>query len=88
MNWVIQGGQSGKGAVPFEISWARQMLSDCHAAGVPYFLKQLGRAVLLSGQELKLKDPHGGDWSMWPEDIRIRQMPTVPVQIADQVADV
>jgi protein gp37 len=26
---------------------------------------------------LKLKDSHGGDWSEWPDDLRVRQMPEV-----------
>ena len=29
------------------------------------------------GWEMKLRDSHGGDWSEWPHDLRIREMPGV-----------
>lgn len=42
IDWVIIGGESGPGARPMEISWARQIIGDCRNAGVPLFVKQLG----------------------------------------------
>jgi protein gp37 len=74
---VIVGGESSQGAYlanPFDIEWARRIIADCREAGVPCFIKQLGSNVLgLRGQPL---DHHGGNWSEWPEDLRVRQMPT------------
>lgn len=29
-----------------------------------------------SAPEIRLRDRHGGDWSEWPADMRVRQMPT------------
>jgi hypothetical protein len=26
---------------------------------------------------MKLKDGHGGDWKEWPDDLNVRQMPTI-----------
>lgn len=42
LDWVIVGGESGPGARKFELRWARSILEQCKAAGVPCFMKQLG----------------------------------------------
>jgi len=42
VSWVIVGGESGPGARPFNLAWARSILRQCAAAGVPCFVKQLG----------------------------------------------
>lgn len=42
IGWVIIGGESGPGARPFNIQWARDVIAQCKAAGVPVFMKQLG----------------------------------------------
>jgi protein gp37 len=42
LDWVIVGGESGPGARPFDVSWARSIAAQCQAAGVPVFVKQLG----------------------------------------------
>lgn len=33
------------------------------------------RQMQLKCDELQLKDTHGGDWSEWPQDLRVREMP-------------
>lgn len=43
LDWVIVGGESGPGARPFDLAWARSTVGQCQAAGVPVFVKQLGR---------------------------------------------
>jgi protein gp37 len=42
LDWVIVGGESGPGARPFDIAWARSMVQQCQDAGVAVFVKQLG----------------------------------------------
>ncbi len=42
IDWLIVGGESGPGARPFDISWARNTVHQCAAAGVACFVKQLG----------------------------------------------
>jgi len=42
LGWVVQGGESGDGARPFDIDWAHSMRDECAESGIPYFLKQLG----------------------------------------------
>lgn len=42
IDWVIAGGESGRGARPMQPSWARDLRDQCVAAGVPFFFKQWG----------------------------------------------
>ncbi len=42
ISWVICGGESGPGARPFAVEWARGLMTQCEAAGVPFFMKQMG----------------------------------------------
>ena len=42
IGWVIAGGESGPGARGCEIDDLRSLRDQCKAAGVPFFLKQLG----------------------------------------------
>lgn len=45
-------------------------------AGVPVFVKQLGRnPVLSNGEPLTLADRKGGDPDEWPDPLRVRQFP-------------
>jgi protein gp37 len=81
LDWVIQGGESGPASRPFDITWVGDILGQCRAAGVPLFVKQLGSSVSSSGSERSFDDSHAGDWSEWPEEIRVRQMPRVPREV-------
>ena len=42
IDWVIAGGESGKGARPMQRDWARGLRDQCAAAGVPFMFKQWG----------------------------------------------
>lgn len=42
LHWIIVGGESGPGARPFDVAWARSTVEQCRAAGVACFVKQLG----------------------------------------------
>jgi protein gp37 len=42
LDWLVVGGESGPGARPFDLAWARSAIAQCRAAGVPVFVKQLG----------------------------------------------
>ena len=84
INWVIIGGESGAGARPMDLVWARDLVSQCQAAGVACFVKQLGRNPMLHGNEITppfvrgrhlLLDPKGADISEFPEDLRVRETP-------------
>lgn len=91
LDWIIVGGESGPGARPFDIEWARSVVRQCQAAGVACFVKQLGakpqvqesdRYYLNGWHEpgpriLRFHDRKGGDMSEWPEDLRMREFPEV-----------
>lgn len=47
VDWVIVGGESGHGARPFNIAWARSIVEQCKSAGVPCFVKQLGAVPII-----------------------------------------
>jgi protein gp37 len=42
IDWVIVGGESGRGARPMHPDWARSLRDQCAAAGTPFFFKQWG----------------------------------------------
>lgn len=64
INWVIVGGESGPGARPFNLDWARSLRDQCLAANVPFFLKQLGGVQNKKGGNEALLD--GQLWHQWP----------------------
>jgi protein gp37 len=85
IGWVICGGESGSHARPFDLAWARSLRDQCRAAGVPFFMKQLGARPVASVSEstrgmggvgLSLRDSHGGNPDEWPEDLRVREVPS------------
>lgn len=75
LDWVIQGGESGKSAKPFDVDWADDVMRQCRKYGIPYFLKQLGHNCVSSRVSVGLDDGHGGDWSKWPRRLRVREFP-------------
>lgn len=80
LQWIVVGGESGPGARPFDINWARKILEDCQVAQVPVFVKQLGRHVVSEdrpGWRAGLKDRKGGDITEWDEWLRVREFPEV-----------
>lgn len=85
IDWVIVGGESGPGARPFDLAWARSLVSQCRAAGVAAFVKQLGAKPYNGGDmfghqavtAIRLKSRKGGDMAEWPEDLRVREWPAL-----------
>jgi protein gp37 len=80
LEWVIVGGESGAGARPFDLAWARSIVQQCKAAGVACFVKQVGAKPLAEfaprcDSLITLKDRKGGDPLEWPEDLRVREFP-------------
>lgn len=49
IHWVITGGESGPGARPYAVEWARSIVAQCEAAGVAVHVKQLGAHVITTG---------------------------------------
>lgn len=45
LDWVIVGGESGKGARPMHPDWVKYLQEDCKEFEVPFFFKQWGEYV-------------------------------------------
>lgn len=81
LRWVVPGGESGAKARACDIAWVRDVLTQCSAAGVPAFCKQLGSNPVVTNDDgsttrYPTLDSKGEDWDAWPEDLKIRQYPT------------
>jgi protein gp37 len=80
ISWLIIGGESGPGARAMELSWVWSLIGQCEAARTAPFVKQLGsvwaRDTFVGGQAAARLDPKGGDWSFWPEHLRVREYPS------------
>jgi len=76
LQWVINGGESGAGAQPFHLEWARFLVAECLTAGTAIFVQKLGCQPFEAGRRLRLRDYAGGDWNEWPVDLRVRLFPT------------
>jgi len=66
IHWVICGGESGPGARPMDVEWARALRADVESGGAAFFMKQLGGVSKKRGEM--------GDF---PEDLRVREFPTL-----------
>lgn len=83
--WLICGGESGPGARPCDVEWIRSIVAQCRDAKVPCFVKQLGSRPILDRPQFELdsdtpdsfEHSKGGDPAEWPEDLRVREFPTL-----------
>lgn len=64
IDWTIVGGESGHGARPMELDWARAIRDQCQRAGVKFFMKQLGGFPGKRGGEKAILD--GRLWREMP----------------------
>lgn len=46
IDWIIVGGESGKNSRVNRVEWVRSVVSQCKAASVPCFVKQMGQNVI------------------------------------------
>lgn len=60
IDWLIIGGESGPGARPFDVEWARRAVKQCRSASVAAFVKQLGANI-------RERNDAGFDADMSPE---------------------
>jgi len=47
LDWVICGGESGPGARPMQLEWARDLRDQCKQSGVPFFMKQIDKKTAI-----------------------------------------
>lgn len=88
IDWIIVGGESGRGARPMAVEWATSLLNQSQAQGVRFFMKQLGRVAYMNNERLVVlnsegrPDGHAGDPEMWPrslDHLNVRQVPDLIV---------
>jgi hypothetical protein len=77
LDWVIVGGESGKGAHirTFELMHGHALLDQCQRAGVAVFFKQMGSKPTLAGKPFKLRHWKGENPAEWPPEFRVQQFP-------------
>jgi protein gp37 len=59
IHWAIIGGESGPGARPFHVTWARELLEQLRFAKVAAFVKQLGKVPLMDETEWRVGNERG-----------------------------
>jgi len=69
ISWVIIGGESGPHHRLMNIEWARNIISQAKQQGVAVWMKQLGGLR------------PGGELEDFPEDLRIREFPSVKMEV-------
>jgi protein gp37 len=55
LQWVIVGGESGAGARPFHLEWARSLIAECGASGTAIFVQKMGCKPFEHRRPLRLK---------------------------------
>jgi protein gp37 len=92
LDQIIIGGESGPGARPFDIAWARDVVRQCQTSRTSCFVKQMGSNAhdsarsIVGGWEpgdlepdtrVRFCDRKGGDMMEWPAELRVREFPQV-----------
>jgi protein gp37 len=80
IDWVIVGGESGPGARPMDLTWARQLVEQSQQSGTAVFVKQLGsvwaRDMAWGGKTVAGHgDTKGSTPDYWPAHLRVREYP-------------
>ncbi|AGZ61785.1 MAG: hypothetical protein AV945_gp40 [Phormidium phage MIS-PhV1B] len=76
LHFIIIGGESGSKARPCDVNWIRSIVQQCKPTNVAVFVKQLGSRSSLSSGLSGLKHHKGGDINEFPEELKIRQLPS------------
>lgn len=64
IDWVVAGGESGRGARPMELDWARELRDRSVSSEIAFFFKQIGGEFRKRGKEEALLD--GRRWTEYP----------------------
>ena len=75
IDWVIVGGESGKGFRPMDHSWARDIRDQCVEKGVAFFFKQSAAYRTETGTELQETDGTKTKWQQFPDTMTSEPKP-------------
>ncbi|SHL73422.1 DUF5131 family protein [Streptomyces yunnanensis] len=73
LNWVIVGGESGRGARPMSPQWATQIIEQCQSSDVAVFVKQLGSRWAKNHKDI----------DTFPAALQIREYPQAVAAMQD-----
>lgn len=84
LDWIIVGGESGRGARPLHPAWARSIRNQCAAANVAFFFKQWGEMRPYDDDRADCAwfDPNGSFYqgpTSWPLTLKERRVAMVRV---------
>jgi protein gp37 len=68
IDWMIVGGESGKGARDCKLEDIRSLVNQCKASNVACFVKQLGNKPVENGQHYATRNRKGGSPIDFPSD--------------------
>ena len=71
LDWLVIGGESGRGSRICNADWIRSLKTRAEDCGVSVFVKQLGSKSINAGPQ----QGKGNDMASWPEDLRVRDFP-------------
>lgn len=69
LSWLVIGGESGPGARPFNLEWAKAIIDHGKHYGIPVFCKQIG------SQNACQHSRKGEHMACWPKDLQVREYP-------------
>jgi protein gp37 len=69
IDWVIIGGESGPGARPFDLDWARSIRDVCKADKIACFVKQLGAVPTVGYYDDAAREWFDKGGFEWPDPI-------------------
>lgn len=83
LKWVIVGGESGNENGKYKYRecnqlWIENIVYQCKVANVPVFVKQVGTFL---SKQLGMTDRHGGNFDEFPDSIRFREFPKLPINL-------
>jgi protein gp37 len=61
VDWVICGAETGPGARPMDLDWARDIRDQCKAAGIPFWFKSAGPRKEIPSDLMIREWPWGDD---------------------------
>ena len=64
IDWVVAGGESGQGARPMDLDWARELRDRCVGNDIAFFFKQIGGEFNKQGKAEAVLD--GRRWTQYP----------------------